>query len=120
MAVYTDPERYDIYAGDAWSQDFEFGELADPTDPSSAWTADDLSGFSGWEAHWRVSDDATEPIVLTVDASQAAAGILTVSATEEQTREMGEAGVFDIQATLPRVRTFLRARTRWTLDVTRG
>jgi len=116
--VFIDTTPYEIYAGDAWSQSFEFGSLTDPDDEGS-WVGDDLSEWSDWSAQWRVTDSAMSEITLTVDATGAADGVLVLSASEAQTRAMAGNGVFDIQAATPRVRTFLRAKTHWKQDVTR-
>lgn len=116
--VFIDSTPYNVYAGDAWSQSFEFGEYTDPADEDT-WVAEDLSSFGSWSAQWRVTADAETSISLTVDATDAANGVVVVAASSAQTREMGASGVFDIQAGTPSVRTFIRAKTKWRLDVTR-
>jgi hypothetical protein len=105
---------FDVYAGDAWTQQFVLKE--DESTPM------DLSGWDDWSAQWRpaASSDDSLAITLTVDATGAVDGELIISATEAQTRAMGSNGVFDIQAADPVVRTFIRAKTKWRLDVTRA
>ena len=116
--VFIDSTPYNVYAGDAWSQSFEFGEYTDPDDEGS-WVAEDLSALGSWSAQWRVSADAEDSITLTVDATDAENGVIVVGASSTQTRDMGASGVFDIQAATPAVRTLIRAKTKWRLDVTR-
>jgi hypothetical protein len=138
--VFIDPTPYNVYAGDAWSQSFEFGEYTGYTaavaagyagtvaewlalDPANAdtWVAEDLSGLSSWSSQWRPTAESADSLAisLTVDATAAATGVITLGASEAQTRAMGASGVFDIQAALPSVRTLTRAKTKWRLDVTR-
>lgn len=138
--MFIDPTPYNVYAGDAWSQSFEFGEytgyapaveagytgtLAEwlALDPANAdtWEPEDLSGWSTWSSQWRPLATSADSLAisLTVDATDAAAGVVVLAASEAQTRAMNGNGVFDIQAALPNVRTFARAKTKWTLDVTR-
>jgi hypothetical protein len=118
--VFIDSTPYNVYAGDAWSQSFEFGEYTDPDDEGT-WVAEDLTSFGSWSSQWRPAADAddADAISLTVDASDAANGVIVVAASSAQTRAMGVSGVFDIQAATPEVRTFIRAKTKWRLDVTR-
>lgn len=103
---------FEVYAGDAWTQQFVLKE--DESTPM------DLSSWGEWSAQWRATADSETAITLTVNASGAADGELVVSATEAQTRAMASNGVFDIQAADPVVRTFIRAKTKWRQDVTRG
>lgn len=123
VAVYTTP--FQVYAGDAWSQAFRMTVQPDPDDPATE--PEDLSGYSDWACQWRSTAGAATAIDLTVDASDAATGVIVVRASgdvgavEGQTREMGGNGVFDLEAVLAgETRTFIRAKTRWSLDVTRG
>lgn len=118
--VFIDSTPYNVYAGDAWSQSFEFGEYTDPDDEGT-WVAEDLSGLSSWSSQWRPTAEAADSaaISLTVDATDAENGVIVVAASAAQTRAMGVSGVFDIQAALPSVRTLIRAKTKWRLDVTR-
>lgn len=111
MAVPVYGTKLDVYAGDTWSQAFVFKVGDDP---------EDLSAWTDWESEWRPVDTSTTEIALTVDASDAVNGVIVVSATPEQSRAMGANGVFDIQAVQgSTVRTFIRAATKWKLDVTR-
>lgn len=125
--VFDDPDVREIYGGDYWvSAPYEFGHfeatLEDGSpDTTSPWVPDDLTSWGGWLCQWRPSDDAADSTIieLTVNLSQAGGGILSVSATSEQTRAMQQSGVFDVQATTPVVRTFFRVNTFWRLDVSR-
>lgn len=101
----------EVYAGDAWSQAFVF---------KTGDTPDDLTAWTGWACQWRKAARSATAIDLTVDASDAANGVIVVSATGEQTREMGAGGVFDVEAVQDSTpRTFIRGSTSWVLDVTR-
>jgi hypothetical protein len=118
--VFIDSTPYNVYAGDAWSQPFEFGEYTTEGDEGS-WVAEDLSALSSWSSQWRPTAESPDEdaIDLTVDATDAANGVLVVAASAAQTRAMGDSGVFDIQSAAPAVRTMIRAKTKWRLDVTR-
>lgn len=116
VATYSTP--FQVYAGDAWSQGFRMTVQPDPE--VDVTEAEDLSAYTGWASQWRATAPSTTAIDLTVDAADAATGVIVVRATGDQVREMGSSGVFDIQAELSGdVRTFIRAKTKWTLDVTR-
>jgi hypothetical protein len=125
--VFIDPTAKKVYGGDAWSQPYYFGDFELDADGNAVLdesgepvgTREDLSTYGGWAAQWRTAANADEAITLTVDATDAATGVLLISATSAQTRAMGANGVFDIQASTPEVRTFVRGKTKWTLDVTR-
>lgn len=138
--VFYDPEAELIYGGDDWvSKPYTFGvytgwaaaveagwtgTLAEwvADDPANAATfeAEDLTAYTGWSALWRpTADDETTIIELTIDDSLFDEGQLSVSADPEATRLMNGPGTWDAQATSPRVRTFVRAKTTWDLDVTR-
>ncbi len=87
---------------------------------------DDAEGgidLSGWEftCQWRRSRSSTESIDLTVDDSNKATGVVRISATSDQTTEMGGNGIFDLQVVDDSEDpfTWLWARTVWTRDVTR-
>lgn len=82
----------------------------------------DLSGYTNWQAQWRKSVDASTSIPLTVDTTQLALGVFTVSATSAQTTSMAGGGVWDIQAESPEghIRTFMYGATKWRKDVTRA
>jgi hypothetical protein len=78
-------------------------------------------GWSDWRAQWRPQADAQDSIELTVDASRANEGMILIRVAAEDTANMGGAGVWDLQATRAGlVRTWLRGKTKWTRDVTRG
>lgn len=115
VAIYN-PESEDewvkIVRGDNWTQSFNAKD--DAGDPF------DLSGYSDWTAQWRKTHDDTVAYDLVV-VSGGVTGVLTVSATPEQTRFMGNSdGWVDIQASSPEVRTFIQARTHKIKDVTRA
>lgn len=77
-------------------------------------------GWTGWAATWRAGVGADTAIPLAVDSTQAAAGIIGVTASAAQTRAMGTGGVWDLQAIRgDEVRTFLRGTTTYRMDVTR-
>lgn len=77
-------------------------------------------GWSGWVATWRKYHRSAEMILLAVDSSEANLGIIIVSATAAQTREMNGPGVWDLQATrdVSEVRTFVTGITEYSVDVT--
>lgn len=123
VAVYSTP--FQVYAGDAWSQAFRMTVQPDPDNPATE--PEDLSAYTDWACQWRATAAADTALDLTVDASEAADGVIVVrasgdvGASEGQTRLMGGNGVFDLEAVLSgETRTFVRAKTRWSLDVTRG
>ena len=104
----ADVGAFPVYAGDPWVQGFAFGAEETP---------EDVSAFT-WSAQWRKSASSEAFIELAVDDSDAANGNLVVTATAQQTRDMGGSGVFDVQG-VPGPSTRIRGRTSWTLDVTR-
>lgn len=108
-------ERVIVVRGDHWTQSVEVTEEDEVTPV-------DLSEWSDWTAQWRPGFDDTRVIQLDV-VSGGADGILTVSATPEQTALMDEyegGGWYDVQATSPQVRTFVIVRTWMQKDVTRA
>lgn len=112
MAVPIHTTPIPVYAGDSWSQSFTFKAGESP---------EDLTGWGDWECQWRPTADSTDEIVLSVAVSgDPTEGVIVVSATPEQTRAMGQSGQVDVQAVDgSTVRTFIRFKTKWTLDVTR-
>lgn len=107
----------EVYAGDTLSfPTYRFTETID-----GVTTPEDLTAWIGWTAQWRVNEYSVDAITLAVDITEGANGILTLTATAEQTDAMGTGGMWDVQATHPEagVRTFLRGTTTWTKDVTR-
>lgn len=81
----------------------------------------EVAGWSDWAAQWRPREDSTEAVDLVVDDTRADEGIIQISATSEQTQAMGVAGVWDLQAVNDgKVKTWLRGKTKYTKDVTRG
>lgn len=112
MSVPTLRKSLPIYAGNTWIQPFVFkvGGLRE-----------DLSAFTDWACQWRLGNTQGDPITLAVDASEAANGLITITATPEQTRAMAGNGVCDFEAVDGSVvRTFVRFNTSWTEDVTRA
>lgn len=78
----------------------------------------DLSAWDSWAAQWRPNSDSDEAMVLTVVKT---ASSFAITATAEQTRAMGESGVWDLQATDGSVvKTFIRGETVYQMDVTRA
>lgn len=111
MPVPVYATKIEVYAGDSWSQSFVF-KVGD--------TPEDLTGWGSWECQWRPSEASSTAVDLTVDTSSADEGVITISATPEQTRAMGRDGLADVQAVDGAdVRTFIRFRTVWRRDLTR-
>lgn len=114
MAAPTEVPDVPVYAGDTCvfpSYTFQAGTAAI-----------DLvaEGWTNWTATWRRGTHAEESIPLAVNTAQAASGIIGISASATQTRAMGSAGVWDLQAERPgEVRTFLMGSTTYRQDVTR-
>lgn len=99
-----------LYRGDTWSQVFTFTQggspLALPT--------------TGWQAQVR-APDASGAVVgsFTVDSSDAATGVIVLSATAATVAILRE-GRYDLQLTEGAVvRTFLRGAVKILRDVTR-
>lgn len=113
MVVQTWPNLLPVYAGDSWSQTILFGSYND----SGEWVPEDIREWSDWESQWRPTPEDSRFITLTVSVED---GGVTLSATPEDTRDMGGPGIFDVQAVNDsEVRTFARGVTSWQLDVTR-
>jgi hypothetical protein len=78
-------------------------------------------GWTDWAVQWRATPESPSEVTLDFDGSRLAEGILLVSASPLNTRNMQSAGVWDIQAERNgEVRTFLRGKTKWVQDVTRS
>jgi hypothetical protein len=78
-------------------------------------------GWGSWEAQWRPKADADTEITLVVDDSNAASGVIKISSGPVNTALMGGNGVWDLQAVNGgTVKTWVRGKTKWTEDVTRG
>lgn len=110
----------DVVAGDSWSKQYELRkrDKVDSTVTLPMHFVDE--GWTDWMAMWRHLPTSQHAIVLAVDASSANDGILIVSATPAQTRDMGESGVWDLQATRgAEVKTWLSSGFNWESDVTR-
>lgn len=100
-----------VYAGDTLR--LEYHLLDDQGDPADV---------SAWDftAQWRQTVTSTDAIDLTVDTTEAATGVIIISATADQTNLMSNPGVWDLQGIDgDEVHTFLRGVTRWMKDVTR-
>jgi hypothetical protein len=113
--------RLEVYGALPWAQSFRFKtRVHDESGAVVAVEVEDLTAWTGWEADWRPDAESATKVDLQVDVSQAAAGVITVSATEAQTLAMDGNGVLDLRAELAGVpRAFFRAKTAWTLGVTR-
>lgn len=102
-------EALPVYAGDTTDYVFRMR--------STDGTPYDLNGWSEWSCMWR-GTDGTE-IFLDVDISDLSNGNLGVHMTAEMTRQMTGSGTFDVQAKQGvTVRTFVRSKTKRTVDVT--
>lgn len=102
-----------VYAGDDWSRTFTFTQNGSPVDLVSA-------GWSGWQAQWRPSAGSTVDQQMTVDATNAATGVIVLSLSGVQTEAMGGPGVWDVQADVNGLTvTPLAGSFTWTQDVTR-
>lgn len=78
-------------------------------------------GWDDWHAQWRTTVDSGTAIELTLDVSDAANGIIGISATATESAAMGGNGVWDLQATQGDVvKTWVRGKTKWIKDVTRA
>ena len=97
-----------IYAGDAFSQTYkiEIGGVES-----------DLRSWTNWVAAWEPYQ-GNDTIVLTVTTTDLVHGVVTISATDEQTRLMNGPGLWDIQSEQNGgTRTWLRGKTTYTQDV---
>jgi hypothetical protein len=102
-----------VYAGDTFTQTFEFFDDDEPVD----FVAD---GWDDWVAQYRINPKATNFVAFTVDVSDADEGRITLSLSATQTRNLPGEGVFDLQATENNViRTWLKGRIAVSQDVTR-
>lgn len=105
-----------IYAGDTaiWPT-YTF------TDESQAARNLVLEGWGAWTAQWRAKATDATAIQLDVDDSEASTGIIKISSDSADTARMGGNGVWDLQAINGgTVKTWIRGKTKWTEDVTRG
>ena len=101
-----------VYAGDTIT--FPTYTITD-----SAGTPVDLSAWT-WRAQWRYVATADVAVELDVDDSQAADGIIKISADSTDSRAMGRDGVWDLQGTQgSTVQTWIYGPTEWVEDVTR-
>lgn len=115
MSVPAEVSDVPVYAGDPLVKEYR---LRDPDISEGVPGAvQDLSAYT-FTCQWRRSASATEYIVLTVDTTDAATGVLVITATGVQTAAMKGPGVFDLQS--DSAGTFLRGKTTWTPDVTRA
>jgi len=108
----TQVPAVDIYAGDT----VQFPTYTFVDDQGEA---RNLSTYT-FTAKWRAHAAASEAIDLTVDQTNKATGVVGVSASATQTRDMAGSGVWDLQGTVGAVvETFVYGPTVWTQDVTR-
>ena len=56
------------------------------------------AGWANWRAQFRPQRGSAQVVDLTVDVSQAASGIIGVSASSVKTQQMGGSGKFDLIA----------------------
>lgn len=109
-----------IKAGDNFIQPVRFGSNGAPTDLVAA-------GWTDWAAQWRETPDSDTFFAMTVDDSQASAGVITVSLPgegDESTRTMAHNGYWDLQSKnadigITDARTWVMQPTIWEDDVTR-
>lgn len=74
-------------------------------------------GWDTWTASWRKDKQGSTPVPLDVDVSQAAEGIIQISATPEVTAAMGSSGIWNVKAVKDtKSKTFLRGHTTYTND----
>lgn len=98
----------DVYAGDDHEATYRFERSGEPY-PLTDWT--------GWACVWRRGSRTLTP---TLDTSRLAEGVLTLRFSAAQTRAMQGAGELDVEAVRAgQTRTWLRAATTWTDDITR-
>lgn len=97
-----------IYAGDAFSQTYQI---------KIGGVVSDLRSWTNWAAAWRPYQ-SEHSIVLAVNTTGLSTGLVTITATDEQTRLMDGPGVWDVQAQQNSgTRTWLRGKTGFTEDV---
>ncbi len=113
--------RFQVIGGLPWAQTFRFTvPILDEAGKMIGKEPEDVSAYSGWASDWRATPGAAVDVELAIDTSQAASGLVTISATDEQTLSMGGNGYFDVLAFLAAVpRGFVRGQTAWERVVTR-
>lgn len=78
-------------------------------------------GWGSWEAQWRPRAESSSSVHLSVDASNAANGVIKISCSAVDTGSMLTGGIWDLQATNgSTVKTWLRGKTKLVRDVTHG
>lgn len=114
-------EPVTVKAGDGLRIEVELRQWIDPDNEAAGTEPMDVSAWS-WASQWRPTETSSRFIAFTIDDSDAATGKLVLSMTGAQTREMGSAGVFDIEGTQPGDEpwTPLEGTTVWKQDVTRA
>lgn len=115
IAVGPQTLDFSLYAGDGFAVKFTFSKP-----DGQPW---DASGE--WEAQIRPTPDAdTVLLEWTIDDSEAATGVIRLSLTGDEIRELQGAGggVYDLQQTVPgeEPRTWYSGKVTATLDVTRA
>jgi len=76
-------------------------------------------GWTNWTAQWRALPTDTRYVAFTVDTTNAATGVIVMTATATQTRSMWN-GYWDLQATKNgAVRTWIKGKLVYVEDVTR-
>ena len=103
-----------LYAGDGFSLGFNFVDKE---------TAEPWPAAGAWAAQVRAPITAAEPLLMfTVDLAQQSAGIISISLTGDQVRELLDVddAVWDLeQLNAGAARTWYRGRISATPDVTR-
>lgn len=95
------PEPFLVYRGDAYSLELMIGELADPSNPSSTFSGDDLTAVATtWAASCSLAENSDDTVTLVVDPTNAATGILILSLDGPTLQTMyGAMYIFDVQGT---------------------
>jgi hypothetical protein len=111
----TVPE-WKIYQGDTFSVEYVFKNETTGL-PINLVT----QGWASWTCQWRPYRDSENYLNLTVSSTNAATGVIAISAEPDITSQMTVDGVWDLQAvsTSGTVCTFLTSTAPTTEDVTR-
>ena len=102
-----------LYAGTPYKRTLTFLRNGVPRDLVA-------EGWTDWRIQWRRTRTSEEFIEATVDASNAANGVIVFKFSGAQTRAMNVAGVWDMQAHQDgESYTWWTGTTAWLNDVTR-
>lgn len=105
----SDIDTLDFIAGDYVEKPLAFEANGEPYD---------LTKYTEFKCQWRVTDDKTEKIDITVNHDNASQGKLVLIFPAETTRKMLGSGVLDIECK-PGPTTIVRFNTTTIQDVTR-